>query len=311
MSSIHASAAQALVPARQTGTDLTQPIRTADDLAAAFLTGYGPATRECYGRDLRDFGRFLTSHAGGVDPLDVRRAHVDLYVRMQEEAGVAPATLARRLSALSGFYAYALDEELIARSPVTRVRRPRVPDESPRLGVDRDGVRGILATAEASSPRDHALVALLCLNGLRISEALAADVTDVAHERGHRTLRLRRKGGKVQTVALPPRAAEAIDRLVAGRHLGPIFVTRSGRRLDRFAAAKTVTRLARVAGIEHRVSPHSLRHGFVTIALDAGVALHVVQDAAGHSSPTTTQRYNRRRFALDGHAAYAVAQHVA
>lgn len=311
MSSLHASAAQALVPTHQAGTDLTDPIRTADDLAAAFLAGYGPATRECYRRDLRHFGRFLNQHAGGVDPLDVRRAHVDLYVRVQEDAAVAPATVARRLSALSGFYTYALDEELIERSPLGRVRRPRVPDESTRLGVDRADVRALLAAAEASSPRDHALVALLCLNGLRISEALAADVTDLGHERGHRTLRVHRKGGKVQLVALPPRAAEAVDHLVADRDIGPIFVTRGSRRLDRFAAAKTVARLAHVAGIEHRVSPHSLRHGFVTIALDAGVALHVVQDAAGHSSPTTTQRYNRRRFALDGHAAYAVAQHVA
>jgi integrase/recombinase XerD len=154
-------------------------------------------------------------------------------------------------------------------------------------------------------------VALLCLNGLRISEALAVDIGDLGHERGHRTLRLLRKGGKRQTVALPPRAAEAVDQLVAGREEGPIFATKTGRRLDRFAAAKTVARLARVAGIDERVSPHRLRHGWVTAALDAGCALHVVQDGAGHADPRTTQRYNSHRHLLDKAAAYAVALHVA
>lgn len=309
MSITNASAATALVPARPARTDL-DPIRDAADLAAAFLAGYKPATRAAYGRDLRHFGAFL-ARIGGIDPLDVRRVHIDAYLREQEEGGVAASTIARRLSALSGFYGYAVDEELIARSPLTRVRRPRVSDESPRQGVDREQMRALLAEAEKSSVRDHALVALLCTNGLRISEALDADIADLGRERGHRTLRLTRKGGKRQTVALAPRAADALDALIAGREDGPIFVTASGRRVDRFAAAKTIGRLARRTGIEHRVSPHTLRHGWVTAALDAGCALHVVQDGAGHADPRTTQRYNRRRFALDNAAAYAVASYLA
>src|SRR4051812_7289497 len=103
----HSGAATALVPAHPAGTGLISPIRTTDDLAAAFLAGCGPATRDAYGRDLRHFGAFLRRI--GVDALDVRRVHVDAYCRAQDGAGVAPATLARRLSALSGFYEYALD----------------------------------------------------------------------------------------------------------------------------------------------------------------------------------------------------------
>src|SRR3954452_18097308 len=116
-------------------SDALSLINTADDLAAAFLAGYGRATREAYGRDLRSWAAFLARV--GVGALDARRVHVDAYVREAEVAGVAPSTLARRLRALSGFYGYGVDEGVIARSPVGRVRRPRVSDDSPLLGLDR------------------------------------------------------------------------------------------------------------------------------------------------------------------------------
>jgi site-specific recombinase XerD len=243
--------------------------------------------------------------------LAAHRVHVDGFVREAEAAGVAAATLARRLAALSGFYTYAVDEGLIARSPVTRVRRPKVLDDSPRLGIDREQMRALLETAEADGPRSAALVALLGLNGLRISEALAADVSDLGVERGHRTLRLDRKGGRVAVVPLSPRTAAAVDELVGERTGGSIFITGSGRRLDRQAAWKIVRRLAVAAGITHAISPHSFRHGFVTNALDAGVSLRDVQDAAGHADPRTTRRYDRARHSLDRHATYAVAAWVA
>lgn len=303
-------------PEHMTGAALTlakapgaaSPLRSADDVATAFLAGYGRATREAYARDLRAWGDFLAGL--GVEVLAAHRVHVDAWARQGEEAGVAPATIARRLSALSGFYDYALDESLIARSPVARVRRPRVDDESPRLGVDRAAMRGLLDASQVSGARDHALACLLALSGLRVSETLAADVTDLAHEHGHRTLRLRRKGGKRQTVALAPRTVAALDVMLDGRSVGPLFATRSGRRMDRHAALKVVRRLARAAGIEHVVSPHSLRHGFVTTALDAGVPLRDVQDAAGHADPRTTRRYDRGRHSLDRAATYAVASYV-
>ncbi len=290
-------------------TSASPAIRTADELAGAFLAGYRPATREQYARDLRSWGRFLSRV--GVDVLAAHRVDVEAYCREAEAEGIALATLRRRLSALSGFYDYALDEGLIARSPVARVRRPKVADESPRLGLDREQTRALLDAGEASNPRDAALACLLAVNGLRVSEALAAEVDDLGHERGHRTLRVVRKGGKVATVPLAPRTAAAVYALVGDREFGPIFVTRTGRQLDRFHAHKIVRRLARAAGIERAVCPHDCRHGFVTNALDAGVSLRDVQDAAGHADPRTTRRYDRARHSLDRHATYAVAAFVA
>lgn len=283
-------------------------ITTADELAAAFLLGYGEATREGYARDLRGWFAWLAERA--VDPLDARRVHVEWWLRDQEARGAAPASTGRRLSAISGLYVYAEDEDLVAKSPVRRVRRPRAPEESPRLGLDRAEVAAFLAAAERSGPRDYALACLLALNGTRISETLALDVADLGQQRGHRTVALRRKGGRRQLAPLAPRTAAAVDALLDGRAEGPVFRTRTGRRLDRHAGQKVVRRLARQAGITKTISPHSLRHSFVTVALDAGVALHRVQDAAGHADPRTTQAYNRSRFSLDEHATYAVSAAV-
>jgi site-specific recombinase XerD len=81
--------------------------------------------------------------------------------------------------------------------------------------------------------------------------------------------------------------------------------------LDRYAAARIVKRLARPAGITKRISPHSLRHSFITAALDAGVPLRDVQDAASHADPRTTMRYDRAHHSLDGHATYIVSTFVA
>ena len=81
--------------------------------------------------------------------------------------------------------------------------------------------------------------------------------------------------------------------------------------MDRYAAERTVKRLARRAGITKRISPHRLRHSFITAALDAGVPLRDVQEAASHADPRTTMRYDRRRGSLNRHATYIVARSLA
>jgi site-specific recombinase XerD len=85
----------------------------------------------------------------------------------------------------------------------------------------------------------------------------------------------------------------------------------SGERLDRHAAARIVRRIARRAGLNKRVGPHTLRHAFITAALDAGVALRDVQEAASHADPRTTMRYDRARVSLDRHATYIVSTFIA
>ena len=119
-----------------------------------------------------------------------------------------------------------------------------------------------------------------------------------------------RKGGKVVTIPLAPRTARAIDLAIGERTEGPIFLAADGRRLDRHGAGRIV-RLARRAGITKNVGPHTLRHAFITAALDAGVPLRDVQEAASHADPRTTMRYDRARASLDRHATYIVAAYLA
>ncbi|MFN8052869.1 MAG: tyrosine-type recombinase/integrase [Acidimicrobiales bacterium] len=266
-------------------------------------------TRQAYRRDLVDFLGFCDEHR--VEPLDVTRPVVDAYARTLDGDGKAPSTVARRLSALASFYRYLVDEDVLVVSPIDRVRRPRVSDESPRLGLDRREAANLLAVAAEAGPRDDALIALLMLNGLRVSEAISLDISDLDNERGHQVVHVTGKGGKRRTAPLAPRTVAAVFAAIDGRTAGPVLVDGDGERMNRHQAQRAVRRLARRAGITKTISPHSLRHTMVTQALDAGVPIHVVQDAAGHASPDTTRRYDRARHALDGHATYLLAQYIA
>jgi integrase/recombinase XerD len=160
-------------------------------------------------------------------------------------------------------------------------------------------------------PRIDALISLLALNGLRVSEATGADIEHLGLERGHRTLVITRKGGKVVTIPLAPRTARAIDLATGERTEGPLFLAEGGRRLDRHGAARIVRRVTRRAGMAKHVSTHTLRHAFITAALDAGVPLRDVQEAASHADPRTTMRYDRAPASLDRHATCIVATYVA
>jgi site-specific recombinase XerD len=277
---------------------------------AGFLAGYGETTREAYSLDLRQWIRWCASHELGV--FDIKRAHIELFARWLEHEGKARATVARRLSTIAGFYRYCVEEQLLPVSPATHVRRPKVSYESNAVGLDRNELGMFLVQAGLCGGRDHALACLLALNGLRISEALNADIEHLGLERGHRTLTITRKGGRIVTIPLAPRTARAIDLCIGERDEGPILLNWDGdRRLDRHAATRIVRRLAKRAGIDKRISPHSLRHSFITAALDAGVALRDVQEAASHADPRTTMRYDRARGSLDRHASYIVATFVA
>ena len=102
-----------------------------------------------------------------------------------------------------------------------------------------------------------------------------------------------------------------MDLAIGERLSGPIFVGPDGRRFDRHTAGRIVRRVARRAGISKSIGPHTLRHAFITAALDAGVPLRDVQEAASHADPRTTMRYDRARASLDRHATYIVATYTA
>ncbi len=276
---------------------------------AGFLADYSGLTREAYELDLRQYASWCHQHH--LRLFQARRADIECFARDLETCGRARATVTRRLCTIAGFYRYAVAEELLDHSPAAHVRRPRLDYESHATGLDRNELGALLVAAGLGPPGEHALVSLLALNGLQVSEATGANIENLGVERGHRTLVITRKGGKVVTIPLAPRTARAIDLAVGERVDGAIFLGHDRQRLDRHGAAWVVRRVARRAGITKPVGPHTLRHAFITAALDAGVPLRDVQEAASHADPRTTMRYDRARGSLDRHATYIVAAYLA
>ena len=192
------------------------------------------------------------------------------------------------------------------------MRRPRLDYESHATGLDRNELGALLVAAGLGMAAEHALISLLALNGLRVSEATGADIEALGVERGHRTLTITRKGGKVATIPLAPRTAWAIDLAIGERPQGPIFLAPSGAGWTGTvppgssagwpAAPGSASRSGRTRCAIRSSPPRSL---------DAGVSRRDVQEAASHADPRTTMRYDRARASLDRHATYIVAAYVA
>jgi integrase/recombinase XerD len=191
---------------------------------------------------------------------------VELYARGLEARGLAAATVALKLVVLTGFYRYCVEQQLLEHSPAVHVRRPKVSQESTRLGLDRTELGAFLVQAGLSGGNDHALACLLALNALRVSEACGAELSDLALANGHRVVRVVGKGNQPALIPLAPRTMRAIDSAVGERTNGPLLARSDGSRLDRHTAGRIVRRLARRAGIDKAISPHSLRHAAITAA---------------------------------------------
>jgi integrase/recombinase XerD len=279
-------------------------------------------TRDAYRRDVTAWLGWCADR--DVDPLRTSFLDVNAYARGLEARPLAPATVARKLSGLSSWYDFLVKLRAVDANPVGGADRPHVSrDHSATVGLAPPEVDALLAAAAAgtgpAAVRHRAVLALLADLGLRVGEVVGLDVADVGVERGHRSVRFTGKGGKPRRRALTPDAAAALDAYLAQRAAaegttadrldGPLLVTASGARIDRYSVFRLVRRLARDAGLPGwaRLSPHSLRHAFATTARAEGVPLEDVQDAMGHADPRTTRRYDRDRHNLDRDPAYLIA----
>lgn len=277
--------------------------------ALAFLARYRVAhTRAAYGVSLRQW--FGWCEDNGIDPLDATRAEIEIFARELETTGRRLATVASKLNALAGFYRFAVIDGVLDRDPMLNVRRPRIERISTTQGLTRTEFADVLRIVETMEPRAHALICLLGLNGLRVSETCNLDIEDLGHHKGQRTAQLLRKGGKTQTVPLSHRTAWAVGAAIGDRTTGPLLVTRNGLRLDRRGAAHIVARVVRAAGITKRITPHSFRHTFVTMALAAGQAERDIAISTGHSDTRMVAYYDRNRENISRNSTHAVSAWV-
>ena len=274
------------------------------DLAAAFLRRYDDrrGTQEAYARDLADW--FVWLDRAGVRPFDATLTTAESYARQPLPSGKtpAPATVARRMACLSHYYRRAAYDDVVARNPFEMADRPKVPEQASTAGLGKQRARRLIQAARAEGPREALLVLLLLELGLRVSETVGANIEDLGEQGRHRVLMIKGKGQatKATPVPLNPSLVDAVNRAAAGRDRGPLLITSTGARLTRQHAGKLVKRLGSQIGLPH-LSPHQLRHAFVTLSLDEGASLRDVQDAARHADPRTTRRYDRNRNSLNRH----------
>jgi integrase/recombinase XerD len=264
--------------------------------------GLSRNTLDAYRCDLHQFAAYL-SRSG----LTVQRArHSDLTDFLDELAHdhdgrppVAATTLGRKVACLRSFYRHLRREELIEHDPTADLHGPRKPQRLPRV-LSREEVRRLLEQPAGSAPlmlRDRALLEVMYACGLRASEAVGLELADLDLEEG--LLRTRGKGSKERIVPVGRQALAALSvylrsarpELLGNRVQSRLLVNHRGGALTRQGLYKIVQGHARRAGLEEKMSPHTLRHTFATHLLAGGCDLRSLQEMLGHADLATTQVY--------------------
>ncbi len=250
-----------------------------------------------YRRDLTDFLRFLAPRARRLETAEAE--DVVAWVERLRGAGLRPASVARRLSALRSLYRHLLREGDVARDPTEHVDRPRASRPLPKT-LSRDSAAALVEAPDvtrAAGVRDRALLELLYATGMRASECLGLALEDVNLTAGY--VVCTGKGRKQRLVPLGAEAAAWVRRWLADarptytrrRDSGRLFVNPRGGPLSRQSLWVIVRRTAAAAGVTKRVSPHVLRHSFASHLLEGGADLRSVQAMLGHADIATTQIY--------------------
>jgi integrase/recombinase XerD len=262
--------------------------------------GLSRNTLGAYRTDLLQLGEFLERR--GLAAASVGHGELAAFL---SELGVAPSTLARKVACLRSFYRYLRREGTIEHDPTADLRGPRKPQRLPRV-LTREQVARLIEQPRGTDPlalRDRALLELMYACGLRASEAVGLELSDVDLDEG--LLCARGKGSKERIVPIGRQAVAALlaySRAGRGVLLGAgrpgvarvqtrLFVNNRGGALSRQGLYKIVQGHARSAGLHERMSPHTLRHSFATHLLAGGCDLRSLQEMLGHADLATTQVY--------------------
>jgi integrase/recombinase XerD len=267
-----------------------------------FERGLSRNTLEAYRSDLLQFGQHL--RLTDTDVLEAQHSDLAgfldaLAVGTDDRPAARPATLQRKAACLRSFYRHLRRENVLTHDPTADLRAPRKSQKLPKV-LSRGDVDRLLRAPRGTEPgalRDRALLELMYACGLRASEAIDLEVTDIDLDAG--VLRARGKGSKERLVPVGREAVNAV-RIYLERGRAPLtattddrhlFVNRRGTGLTRQGLYKIVQRHARSVGLEDRMSPHTLRHTFATHLLAGGCDLRAVQEMLGHADIATTQIY--------------------
>ncbi len=273
-----------------------------------FERGLARNTLDAYRTDLFQLGLYLGEKKKGateVERADISEFLADLALGRPESADdparppCSPATISRKTACLRSFYRHLRREELIDADPTATLSPPQKSRKLPQV-LSHAEVTKLLNSSKGADPiaiRDRALLEVMYGCGLRASEAIGLDVGDV--DLRHGFVRPHGKGSKDRVVPLGREAGRAVERylrssrpqLTGERPQRKLFVNFRGGALSRQGLYKIIQRHAKAAGLEKKMSPHTLRHTFATHLLSGGCDLRSVQEMLGHADVATTQIY--------------------
>jgi len=269
---------------------------------------------ECYLADLTQFFRAVPEAAGR--PAAATRKNLHDYARQLGSAGLATTTIARKLVSIRLFYRFLVSEQLITANPADDVDLPRRRRTLPGVLTQDEVAKLIDAAGRAPDRfwalRSRAMLEVMYGSGLRVSELLGLETGNLALADGF--LRVMGKRSKERVVPMGQPAVDAVRDYLslarphyAGKRTSPsLFLNHRGGRLSRMGFLKILRTSVALAGINRRVTPHTLRHSFATHLLEGGADLRAVQEMLGHSSIATTQIYTHvdREYLRETHRTF-------
>jgi len=257
-------------------------------------------TLASYRRDLENYVNFLREVEGMSDFCKVERTTILRHLEQLRMQGKTSRTVARHISSIRSFHQFLLREKRAETDPTVHLEMPIIEQKLPNV-LSIEEIEALLAAPNRSKPqgiRDVAMLELLYGSGMRISELIALDLADIHLTMGF--VRVFGKGGKERIIPLGKSALSALSTYLDGARsqlqgkypkTEAFFINQRGKRLTRQGCWKLMKEHALKAGIQHELTPHTLRHSFATHLVENGADLRAVQEMLGHADISTTQIY--------------------
>ena len=256
-------------------------------------------TVESYKRDVTQYISYLDG-TGVTDISSTTKTTVLSYLLYLQKEGRASSTVSRTLASLRSYYLFMMQNGVVKSNPTSNLEAPHVEKKIPKI-LSGEEVELLLEQpkdCDNKGIRDKAMLELLYATGIRVSELINLDVSDVNVPMSF----VRCKGGKKERIIpMGHQAKDALENyinnvrkyMVKDENETALFVNCSGARLSRQGFGKLIKYYQHIAGIETDITPHTLRHSFAAHLLENGADLHSIQEMMGHADISSTQVYSR------------------